>query len=213
MNCVFQFQSQFYAIDTRPNSLSGSLAKIGAQPEAKVCKRTWSLPKESSDLLEVSLALDSLLANTNEKIEKLYVVIGKLLKVINLEKKLDKQLRRIYLDALQSLITLLNKMYYYMQAQLVGLDATLTTIIILQVSSLNWVSGLDCKCACPIPKLGCELTQSTADALKECTVTERDALVDLLDTACNDLNTVLKHGLKKVGLCSYFAMPAAQWNV
>lgn len=202
---IFQYfhhlsiQIQINGLETRPNSLAGSLVKVSTAIEWNVCKRVVNLGQESSvDLLSVSLALDSLLATANHELEDLYVKIGQVLEQIVKDKKLSKEWRRLNLDALQALISVANGLDDRLASELDGLDASESSIIDQQIGSLIAVNGLDCECACPIPKRSISVVEQTAKELKNCVAEEEDSIKWALENACKNLQDIVNKTVRKV---------------
>lgn len=167
--------------------------------EWTVCKRVVNIGQESSvDLLTVSLAIDSLVATANHELEDLYVKIGEVLDQIVKDKKISKELRRLNLDALQALITVANGLDERLLSELDGLDASESSIIDQQIGSLIAVNGLNCDCACPIPKRSISVIEKTAKALQKCVAEEEEEVKWALNNACKNLQEIIHHTVRKV---------------
>lgn len=183
----------------RPNSLPESTTKLATSPEFQVCKRVINLAIESEgDVLGAAIQEDSLLSTALKESEEVYDRIAIILKELTSDQKLSKEIRQKNLNAAQAIIVVVNALDNVIAEGLDRLDAAQSAIIDQTLGSLIAVNGLDCECACPIPKRGIKNIEGTANVVQNCVGEEEDRVRNTLRTLCENLQEVIELGLRQV---------------
>lgn len=154
--------------------------------------------ESGGDVLDAAIQEDGLLSTALKESEEIYVRIGIILNELANDHKLRKDIRDRNIDAANAIIVIVNALDNRIAEALDRLDAAQATVIDQSLGSLAAVNGLDCDCACPIPKRGIKHIEGTARGVQHCVAEDEDRIRVILRTLCDNLQEVIELGVREV---------------
>lgn len=181
-------------LESIPNSLEASIARVSTALEYRVCQREVNLKNaDRADLWAASLAWDSLISTAHSGVKEIYDQISTILDVLQNDKKLDKTWRKLNIGALHAILTICNGLEDRLTTLLKRFDGAELAVIDEAIGSLTAVNNLDCDCACSIPKRNHDLIVNTVQQLTECVAELENAVKLALKVACDSLIEISNH--------------------
>lgn len=193
-------QNQIIALERRPNSLPESLEQVILPQEFHICNHEVNLRIETApEIIRVAIAADSILSTVIIEVENILEKIGVLWTQL-LDQKQPNEFQRQNLNALAGIVANVNGLDNKFAEILNLVDGGLSSVIDQAIGSLTSVNGLDCDCACPIPKRSIKLIEGTVLATAVDSEKEQQRLRDILKKTADNLQEAIVLGVRNVNV-------------